>query len=531
MRKTWSFLILLLFISTTILAQPQLEWEQSLGGTSADVAKCIQQTSDGDYIVAGYSNSFNGDVVGNHGLYDCWIAGLDESGDLSWQNSLGGSNTDKAEFIKQTYDKGYIIAGNTQSNDGDVSGHHGDYDFWAVKLDSTGTMDWQKCLGGSEWDYAYACEQTIDSGYVMTGNTFSNDGDVSGNHGSYDYWVVKMNADGDIEWQNCLGGGSSDEAYSIQQTSDDGFIVAGYSMSDDGDVSGNNGMADYWIVKLDAEGELQWQKCLGGTSYDEAASVRQTSDEGYIVTGFSSSEDGDVSDNYGYNDYWVVKLNNSGEITWQQNYGGSDDDYGRCIRQTTDGGYVMTGRSRSNDGNVTGNHGNYDYWVVKLNSSGSLSWQDSFGGSAHDWGHSVRQTSGEDYIVAGESQSADGDITDSWAYKDYWIAKLSPTTTGIGFTKNKDAQDFTITASPNPFYSQTDIVFTLPQSGAVELAVYDINGRSVKTLTEQKYQSGQHKLNWNTRNDAGHKVTRGIYFYQLRVNGQIKAVQKGILIK
>jgi len=166
------------------------------------------------------------------------------------------------------------VAGETWSNDGDVSGNHGGSDYWVVKLNSSGDIEWQKCLGGTNSDggifndYIYSIQQTSDGGFIMACETMSNDGDVSGNHGSYDAWVVKLNSLGDIEWQKCLGGTNRDIANSIQQTSDGGFIVAGYTYSNDGDVSGNHGYCDAWVVKLNSSGDIEWQKCLGGTNWD-----------------------------------------------------------------------------------------------------------------------------------------------------------------------------------------------------------------------------------------------------------------------
>jgi hypothetical protein len=177
---------------------------------------------------------------------------------------------------------------------------------------------------------------------------------------------VKLNSSGDIEWQKCLGGTNWDVAYTIQQTSDGRFIVAGYTESNDGDVSGNHGNSDYWVVKLDSSGDILWQKCLGGTSWDFANSIQQTSDGGFIVAGYTESNDGDVSGNHGGSDAWVVKLNSSGDIEWQKCLGGTGDEYVNSIKQTSDGGFIVAGCTKSNDGDVLGNHGNDDSWVVKL---------------------------------------------------------------------------------------------------------------------------------------------------------------------
>ena len=298
---------------------------------------------------------------------------------ISWQKSLGGSRFDNPSSIQQTTDGGYIIAGESSSNDGDVTGNHGSSDFWIVKLTSTGELDWQKSFGSSSADYANSIQQTTDGGYIIAGSSASNDGDVSGNHGSSDYWIVKLTSTGQLDWQKSLGGSSNDWAYSIQQTSEGGYIIAGTSISDDGDITLNNGWFDCWIVKLTSSGQLDWQKSFGGTGGDYAYSVQQTTDEGYIIAGSSYSNDGDVSGNHGDLDYWVVKLTSSGDLDWQKSLGGSSFDEALSMQQTTDEGYIIAGTSVSDDGDVTGNHGNRDYWIVKLTSSGDIDWQKSLG--------------------------------------------------------------------------------------------------------------------------------------------------------
>ena len=171
------------------------------------------------------------------------------------------------------------------------------------------TIEWQRSLGGSWHDDAYSIQQTADGGYIVAGDSYSNDGDVTGNHGGNDYWIVKLDASANITWQRALGGSNSDGALSIQQTTDGGYIVAGYSESNDGDVTGNHGgPTDYWVVKLDASGNITWQKSLGGSNNEGAFSIQQTSDGGYIVAGNSGSNDGDITGNHGDRDYWVVKL-------------------------------------------------------------------------------------------------------------------------------------------------------------------------------------------------------------------------------
>ncbi|MCL2009110.1 MAG: flagellin, partial [Synergistaceae bacterium] len=184
-------------------------------------------------------------------------------------------------------------------------------------------IEWQRSLGGSGYEGASSIQQTADGGYIVAGSSNSTDGDVSGNHGGYDYWIVELDANGDIEWEKSLGGSGLDSASSIQQTADGGYIVAGFSYSTDNDVSGNHGVRDYWIVKLTVNGDIEWEKSLGGTNYDQAFSIQQTADGGYIVAGYSDSNNVDVSGNHGGSDYWIVKLTANGVIEWQRSLGGS----------------------------------------------------------------------------------------------------------------------------------------------------------------------------------------------------------------
>ena len=247
-------LILSLFLSTLYLTAqaPSIEWQKSLGGSGSDIGRSIQQTTDGGYIVVGESNSTNGDVTGNHGDFDYWVVKLSSTGAIIWQKTLGGTGSDNAYSIRQTTDGGYVVAGTSNSNDGDVTGNHGDFDYWIVKLSSTGSIIWQKSLGGSGIDWATSSQQTTDGGYIVIGGSNSIDGDITASLGINDYWVVKLSSTGSITWQKSLGGSRNDVGWSIQQRTDGGFIIAGTSDSNDGDVTGNNGNSDYWVIKLSA---------------------------------------------------------------------------------------------------------------------------------------------------------------------------------------------------------------------------------------------------------------------------------------
>ncbi len=472
MKLLFTF-FLSLAVATTVFAQaPAIQWQKSLGGTSIEYGYSVQPTTDGGYIVAGHAASANGDVTGNHGADDYWVVKLSSAGTIQWQKSLGGIGPDYGYSIRQTTDGGYVVFGTSFSNDGDVTtGNHGIGDFWVAKLTSTGTLQWQKAFGGSGADLGTAIRQTSDGGYIITGQTQSNDGDVSGNHGDTDCWVVKLTSTGTMQWQKTLGGSSADYASSVQQTTDGGYILAGTSRSTDGDVSGNHGDADYWIVKLSSTGTIQWQKALGGSGPDYASSIQQTTDGGYIVAGGSNSNGGDVTGNHGNDDYWIVKLSSTGTMQWQKSLGGTGYDAGNSIQQTADGGFIISGQSTSTNGDVAGNHGGDDYWIVKLNSTGMMQWQKSLGGTGTDYGGEIRQTSDGGFCVVGTSTSTDGDVTGNHGNADFWMIKLGPDPAAVSNTYMSEA----ISVYPNPATTELRVQCS---EAFKSIAVTDLAGRT-----------------------------------------------------
>jgi hypothetical protein len=456
---------------------PSIQWHKNFGGSLCDDATFITQTSDSGFVVAGSTTSTNCDVSNNHGSWDFWITKLDPVGNLLWQKSFGGSGDDQAYSIKQTKDGGFVAAGAAYSNDGDVSGVHGvDYsDEWVIKLDSNGNLQWQDALGGIKQDWALAVQQTSDAGFVIAGYTLSNNADVSGNHGGEDCWIVKLDSLGYGEWQKCLGGSANDRANSIEQTNDGGFIIAGQTASNDSDVLGNHGGEDYWILKLDASANIVWQKCLGGSANDVANSIELTNDGGYIVAGCSQSNDGDVSGHHGisnYCDYWIVKLDSNGNLQWQKSLGGSFNDEANSILETSNGNFVAAGFSFSNDGDVTGNLGPDDYWIAELDTLGNLSWEECLGGLGYDEAYSIIHTFDGGLAVAGWSRSYLTCYQDEC--EDFWIVKLTgDIATGVEFL-----QTSSISVSPNPVQNVLTIALTTLFDD-LTIHIYDLSGRTI----------------------------------------------------
>lgn len=407
-----------------VFTPPCLTWQKALGGSSNDGAESVLPTPDGGYIMAGSTFSTNGDVSGNHGNEDVWIVKLNVAGKMQWQKTLGGTLAERAHNIQLTGDGGYVIAGYSDSNDGDVSGNQGGRDVWVVKLSATGDLQWQKTYGGSSYDAASTIQATADGGFIVAGASSSSDGDLTENQGNLDGWVFKINASGQLQWQEALGGSSQDYLHSPKPTADGGYILAGFTNSNGGDVSGNHGGGDIWVVKLTSNGALEWQKCLGGSAFDDSQSLVVAADGGYIIAGSSASNNGDVSGNHGGEDAWIVKLDATGALQWQKCLGGTQEERVRQITATPDGGYIVAGHSFSDDGDVSGNQGLKDAWIFKINQNGALQWQKSLGGDAADYATAVQPTADNGYIVAGVTASVNGDVSGNHGMEDAWVVKL-----------------------------------------------------------------------------------------------------------
>jgi len=346
-----------------------LEWQKTFGGGDSDGANSIQQTKDGGYIVAGWTYSFG------FGGKDAYILRLNSKGDLEWQKTFGGGNYDEANSIQQTTDGGYIVAGWTYSFGSGAT------DVYILKLNSKGEVQWQKTFGGKDDDVAYSLQQTTDGGYIVAGRTYSF------GSGLEDAYILKLNSKGDLEWQKTFGGEGIAGAFSIQQTKDGGYIVAGLT-----EPFGSE-EADVYILKLNSKGEIDWQKTFGDQVVDQANSIQQTKDGGYIVAGVTGSF------GFGEQDAYILKLNSKGEIEWQKTFGGDGFDIATSIQQTTDGGYIAAGWTESFGS------GEYDAYVLKLNSKGEVEWQKTFGGKDYDEANSIQQTTDGGYIVAGWTKS------------------------------------------------------------------------------------------------------------------------------
>lgn len=389
----------------------QTSWQKSYGGSDQDKAFSGCETSDGGFIFAGGSFSTDGDVEGNHGGRDAWLVKTDKFGEIEWKKCYGGTGSEAAFSIIQTSDGGYIFTGYSGSNDGDVSGNHGEYDLWIVKIDSTGTIQWQKCYGGTSSEMGNFITASSDGGYAVAGYSESKDGDLTENKGSEDYWIIKIDSEGNLLWQRSYGGGSPDIANSIRLTSDGGYFVTGNTRSDNGDVVGFINTSDYWILKLDSSGYIQWQKCIGSEGVDYCYDGRQLDDGSYIAVGHITYGGGNITVGSKLHCALLVKMDSSGEFEWMKSIG-EDEHYQfpHSIVTTSDNGFVFTG------------YRDADVWLVKIDSNQEVAWEKTFEGSDSCQGFNLLRMSNDDLLITGWSEGMEGSHGD----KDFMVIKTDP---------------------------------------------------------------------------------------------------------
>ena len=432
------------------------QWDKRFGGNGGDQLTSFKQTTDGGYILGGYSNSgINGDKT--QLLWDTcftciyrsdyWIVKIDSLGIKQWDKRFGGKKFEELSSLQQTTDGGYILGGLSQSG---ISGDKtqsvlGYFDYWIVKTDSLGIKQWDKRFGGTSGDRLTSLEQTTDGGYILGGFTSSTIGGdkTQPSWGYNDFWIVKVDSLGIKQWDKRFGGLDDDYLYSLQQTKDGGYILGGYSESGiGGDKTQSNwsGLYDYWIVKIDSLGIKQWDKRFGGTFQDLLHAVYQTTDGGYLLEGTTDSGiSGDRTQPlWGGSDYWIVKIDSLGIKQWDKRFGGFDYDEGvGNIFQTNDFGYLISGTSYSNlSGDKTENNlGIEQTWIVKIDSLGNKQWDETLhtNNIIDDEVGLAIQTKDGCYAFANYTDAGiGGDKTQtSRVGFDYWIIKFCDTTLSL----------------------------------------------------------------------------------------------------
>lgn len=354
-------------------ALDELQWQKTYGGSADDRGSSIIQTLDGGYAILGYSFSDDGDVFNNAGLQDFWLAKLNTNGNILWQKSFGYQGADSGISVIQTNDQGYLITGildvtasGGEGNSSRTANRHAGGDYWAIKLNPSGELIWSRYFGGNFTDTPNGIVETEDNGFIIVGSSDSDDTDISANIGTYDFWVIRISATGDLVWEKSFGGSQIDEARAIVKTDDGNYLIAGDTRSDDIDVTSNKGAADLWLIKITPNGNLLWEKTIGGTNFDVSRAMVKSQNSGFILSGSSRSNDIDVDENKGQNDAWILKVDTSGNLIWETTIGGSNIDFSYGVAELNDGSVIAVGDSTSSDGDIIENKGFTDLLIVKI---------------------------------------------------------------------------------------------------------------------------------------------------------------------
>ncbi|KPJ58133.1 MAG: hypothetical protein AMJ46_14620 [Latescibacteria bacterium DG_63] len=566
--------VLALLVPLTAGAQI-ISFERTYGGTESDAGYSVVQVADGGYVVAGYTKSFGADSS------DMLCFKVDAVGDPVWTRLYAASLQERAFSLAQTDDGGFILVGHTAS-------YTAPPPIWAdvyvVKTNQWGDTLWTCTYGGVEVDEAQSVAQTADGGYIIAGSTFSFGA------GGYDVWLIKTNSNGDTAWTRTYGGPDRDNGYSVAQTADGGYLIAG--MTDSFGAGGN----DVYLLRADSLGDTLWTRTYGGIGSDVGRSVAQTGDGGYIIAGST------LSFGAGGTDVYLVKTDSNGDTAWTRTFGAGLHDSGYSVAQTDDGGYIVAGNSESFG------VGSNDVWLLKTDSSGDTVWTRTYGGTGYDAGESVAQTADGGYIIAGSTQSfgagsndvyliktdANGQVGVNHApdlvdqadttvaenqYLTFTLEAIDPDgdsifffspdlpegaalnsltghfwwtptyaqsglytvtfiATDLGYPALSDTEQTDITVTdvvgvaddedelgslaqylaqnrPNPFGSSTTISYSLKRRGPASVAVYDIRGALVRELVDETVAAGVHRVIWDGRDGQGREVGSGIYFCRL----------------
>lgn len=456
-----------LAIFTSLSLNSQILWQNTIGGNTYDDVEDVINTSDGGFLIIGVSeSSLSGDKTENsRGGTDYWIVKTNSLGVVQWDKTLGGSGNEYPVSAIQTSDGGFVIVGESDSNiSGDkTENSKGGYDFWIVKINNSGTKIWDKTFGGSDDEFAVTVSETSTNDLVIAGDSSSNiSGDKSENsRGFTDVWIIKTTSTGTLLWDKTLGGDADEEIMALELTPDNGYIIgviAESGISGDKTVNTSNN-EDYWVVKLSNTNTIDWQKNFGGTSTSISiiTDLIATADGGYLLAGDSDSGIGGekTENSNGGTDLWFIKINSTGTIQWQNTLGGSNDEYVPYGFEKTGGGFVFAAESISNiSGDKTEDSASNDIWIVELDSSGNLIADKTYGTNSTESPEQILQTSDGNYVVVSSVDDLSGDNTEATnGDTDYWLFKLNKSTLSVSSIE----KNITLNVYPIPATNEINI--------------------------------------------------------------------------
>ncbi|MDQ7065446.1 MAG: T9SS type A sorting domain-containing protein [candidate division KSB1 bacterium] len=454
-----------------------LTFERILGGIDADAGSFVQHTNDGGYIISGYT------ILPDEDFTDALLVKVDAMGQVQWMQNYGGRDPDGLNCVQPTADGGFLALGGTESFGA------GGLDFYLLRVDSDGNELWHKTFGGRRDDRAFFLQITSDGGAILCGSTQNSATDRQA-------YLIKVDASGNEIWSRDYGGAGGEVAYCVRQTPDGGYVFAGSSTSFRADDF------DAYLVKTDGNGNVQWEKHYGGTDWEEARAVALTGDGGYVLAGYTASSGA------GGRDMYLIKVDENGDLQWSQTFGEAHNDGAGDVKPTSDGGYILVG---SLTNYFTTEKQYTDIFLVKTDAQGNLQWSRTFGGDKSEGAGTVQLAADGGYILAGTTNSYSKS-------SDIYLLKVDEqgTLTSIKTMQASLPTGFQLAQNyPNPFNGSTVIRFSLPVGKHVRLAVYDILGREVAELADGYRKAGQHRVVFNAAS-----LTTGLYLYRLHVGNQ-----------
>ena len=466
----------------------QITFERTYGDSGFECGYSVQQTHDGGYVIAGVTSSWGA------GSFDIYVIKTDSLGNTVWDAICGGTGVELGLSVQQTWAHSYTIAGWTESFGA------GEEDVYLVSIDSAGNPLWDLTYGGSARDDAFSAHYTPDGRCIVVGGTHSF------GSGLQDVYLISVDSLGNTLWETTIGDTGFEGGKSVCQTSDGGYAITGVTWSF------GSGEGDVYMIKTDSLGNRLWEKAYGGALYEDGSSIQQTPDGGYAILATTRSFGAGGTDAY------LIRTDSVGNVLWDTTYGGSNDDIGISLDQTSDGGYILVGWTWSFGA------GGMDLYLIKTDSLGNTLWDITYGDTGGDLGYSVQQTSDGGYIIGGATSSFGAGGSDIYLIK-------TDENGLVGITEDQENRRSKIENRgllqnhPNPFQRSTLISYSLPVPTQVTLEVYDITGRLVETLVSKRQNSGIHQVRWNRKTNPS-----GVYFYRLKANN-FTDVKKMILVR
>ena len=410
----------------------KLDYIKTFGGSNDDEANDIINTSDGGFMVIGSSKSSDGLIQKKIGSEsDILLIKFDSNKSIEWVKNYGGSKDDRGQSVVEVSGIGYALLGYSMSNDGDASNNEGFHDNWVILIDSIGNIIWEKSYGFSGHDHAYNIIKTKDGNLFFNGflDVTASRGlgstekvEKSIKHGVGEFWCHKIDLDGNILWRKYFGGTNNDRSYDSIETAEGDFILVGSSESSDNDISSPKGSYDIWVIKLTSNGDFLWERSYGGSKYETANSIIQSSDNKIHILGSTLSNDKDISFQMGSSDFWLLTLDSDGNLLSEQTFGGSNFDRGEKIEIDGKDNLWIIGYSKSIDFDFNSNKGKNDAVLIQLSKNRILKEILSIGAEGEDIANSLIHFNENEIIVAGYSDSKEDFFVENKGGKDIFLA-------------------------------------------------------------------------------------------------------------